>query len=162
MFRISMMVMAGVVVGLTGCGGDSGPALVPVHGQVTLDGKPLAGKTLKFVPDGTTPGQGAGGTTDANGKYSLIAARPGAITDMVGAPAGAYRVVVVEPLFPMDLPVQSATASEATVAIGLPSEPKKTGQAVPSVYSTPETTTLKVQVPNEGGQLDLALTSKPK
>jgi len=43
-----------------------------VQGRVTIDGKPLAGKTVKFVPEPGTPGQGAGATTNAEGEYTLL------------------------------------------------------------------------------------------
>lgn len=152
---------AAVLAATAGCG-DGGPVLQPVHGRVTLDGRALAGKTLRFVPEPGTPGVGAGATTDADGKYTLLSTRPGATRDMPGTPAGAYRVVVVEPMFPVDLPVQSADSSEPTVAIGLPAAPKKKGQQIPAAYATPETTPLKVTVPDGGGPVDLTLESPKK
>lgn len=39
-----------------------------VHGKVTLDGTPLAGVSLEFVPE---KGRPSTGTADANGAYSL-------------------------------------------------------------------------------------------
>ena len=42
---------------LAGCGGNSNlPKLMPVTGTVTLDGKPLSGVMLSFVPIGSTHG----------------------------------------------------------------------------------------------------------
>jgi hypothetical protein len=158
--RRSTLVVLSVVLFAAGCG-ESGPQLVPVHGRVTLDGKPLAGKTVKFIPEKETPGQGAGGNTDADGNYTLLAVRPGATRDRPGVPPGAYRVIVTEPMFPIDLPVQKADDSTPTPAIGLPSEqPKK--QAIPSSYTSPESTLLRVEVPPKGGAIDLTLRTPTK
>ena len=50
---------------LTGCGIKSnGPPLMPVSGTVTLDGKPLPGATILFIPTGSTHGTSSGGRTD--------------------------------------------------------------------------------------------------
>ncbi len=51
----------------TGCGGDSG--LGTVTGRVTMDGEPLSGVLVTFVPQGG--GNASTGTTDANGQYRL-------------------------------------------------------------------------------------------
>lgn len=66
-----------LVVSLTGCGGD-GPDidvpgnLAPVSGIVKLDGQPLEGALVVFVPgDGAAETRSARGVTDATGKYEL-------------------------------------------------------------------------------------------
>jgi hypothetical protein len=146
----------GLLLLAAGCG-DGGPTLVPVHGRVTLDGKPLAGKSVRFHPDPGTPGSGAGANTDADGNYTLLAIRPGATRDMPGVPAGAYRVVVTEPMFPIDLPVQKADDPEPVPAIGRPADIPRKRQAIPSIYGNPDTTPLRVEVPKNGGPIDLQL-----
>jgi hypothetical protein len=77
---------------LTGCGSDDGPKLVPVSGQVTLDGKPVPGVGVSFRPD-TSKGNKSvhepGGAADAEGKYELVAAAKN------GAEVGWYKVVIV-------------------------------------------------------------------
>ena len=143
-----------------GCS-SNGPPLAPVSGRVTVDGKPLAGKTLKFVPEPGTPGQGAGATTNANGEYSLLAARPGSTRDEAGAPPGAYRVVVVEPMFPIDLPVQDANDPKAAPAVG-PGAPARKKQEIPAAYTKAETTPLRAEVPAAGGTINLALETAAK
>lgn len=150
----SKLAMLGVVWLAVGCG-DGGIPLVPVHGTVTLAGKPLAGKTVKFVPEAGTPGQGGGGNTDKDGKYTALAVRPGATRDKPGLPAGSYRVVVTEPMFPIDLPVQSANDTEPAPAIGLPPATKK--PTIPAIYGNPETTPLRVEVSREKGEINLQL-----
>lgn len=57
---------------LTGCESDvdySGLGLVDVTGQVTLDGAPLPGVTVRFEGP---PNRFADGLTDANGNYRLM------------------------------------------------------------------------------------------
>jgi hypothetical protein len=161
MYRVRLLTAAGLLAAV-GCG-DDGPRLAPVHGTVTLDGKPLAGKTVKFVPDPGTPGQGAGATTDAEGTYTLIAARPGATRDTPGAPAGAYRVVVEERMFPDALPpARAATDGAPAPAVGPPVPNKKKKQEIPPAYGSADTTPLRVTVPDGGGVMNLAMESGAK
>jgi hypothetical protein len=152
-------VLAGLMLLAAGCG-DSGPALVAVSGKVTLDKQPLAHKTIRFVPEEGTPGDGAGATTGADGGYSLIAVRPGTMKDVKGVPPGKYRVVVTEPILPIETP-QPAGAESAPAADG-PDRKRPRRSKVPRAYTTAETTPLKVEVPKGGGPLDLPLTSPPE
>ncbi len=56
-------------VSLVGCGGGSDlPELGKVHGVVTLDGEPLSGAQVQFVPESGRP---SSGITDENGRYEL-------------------------------------------------------------------------------------------
>lgn len=76
-----------LLLGIIGCGSD-GPELTQVTGTVTLDGKPLPGATLTFVPEatGASPSYGV---TDANGNYSLMYSR-----DKYGAMIGKHNVEI--------------------------------------------------------------------
>ena len=56
-----------VIVGSSGCG-SGGPDIARVEGTVTMDGKPLPGAFVVFVPAGGRP---AAAETDSNGKYVL-------------------------------------------------------------------------------------------
>src|SRR5262249_29630685 len=69
-----------------GCGGRKGP--VAVAGVVLLDGKPVAGATVSFLPTGET-GRPATGLTDGQGVFRLTTSDKGD-----GALPGDYRVVV--------------------------------------------------------------------
>jgi hypothetical protein len=64
-------VLVGLVIAACGCGG--GPRLVPVSGQVKLDGQPLPDAQVTFRPDSTEvyPGPPSSGTTDADGRFTL-------------------------------------------------------------------------------------------
>ena len=63
---------------VVGCG-PGGPEIARVEGTITMDGKPVPGAMVLFVPIGGRP---SGAETDANGKYVLefgSAGRKGAI-----------------------------------------------------------------------------------
>ncbi len=77
-----------------GC--DSGPALTPVSGIVTFDGKPFAGALVKFIPQGDTQGHGGACRTGTDGQYIIAANRlyrPGLLP-------GEYKVTVSRLLLP--------------------------------------------------------------
>jgi hypothetical protein len=88
--------VVGCLAMVAGCGGNEEDrvALVPVSGTLTLDGKPLEGVIISFLPDASnakpqTDGgdlSGPGGTFEAKyrnrnglapGKYTVTVARPG-------------------------------------------------------------------------------------
>lgn len=142
-----------------GCG-DNGPTLVTVSGRLTLDGVPLPFKNVRFIPEPGTPGAGAGANTTEDGSYTLLAVRPGAVKDVQGVPPGSYRVVVSEPIFPIDAPKPESPDGTPAPAIGppVPSRPRRL--AIPSPYTKAETTPLLVEVPPEGGVLNLPLSSQ--
>lgn len=139
-----------------GCG--SGLRLVPVKGTVTLDGRPLARKTLMFVPDGETPGHGGGANTQADGTYALIASVPGGTKDELGVCPGRYRVIVFEPAIPITQTLEPQQGDEPAPAIGIDFSSRKTD--IPAAYSAAETTPLLLEVPETGGVLDVKLASK--
>jgi hypothetical protein len=144
-----------------GCG-PTRPKLVPVSGTVSLDGEPLAFKSLLFIPAGETAGNGAGGYTNGKGEYSLIAVIFGGTKDYDGCPPGHYRVVVSEPTIPITAadfgPWEGEDqGDEPAVAVGPVSTP--VAHAVPQSYTSAGTTTLMIDVPESGGVIDLELTS---
>jgi hypothetical protein len=127
-----------------------------------LDGKPLAYKCVLFMPEEGTAGNGAGGYTNGEGSYSLIAVIFGATKDYDGCPPGRYRVVVSEPTIPITEadfgPWGDADeGDEPAVAIGPASRP--VSRAVPAIYTSERTTTLLLEVPESGGVVDVKLTS---
>jgi hypothetical protein len=69
-----------VAILLAGCG-DGGPQLCEVEGTVTLDGKPVPGVELTFVPQNVPTTMVSYGLTDEAGHYELAftAAKTGAI-----------------------------------------------------------------------------------
>src|SRR5262245_50480270 len=88
------------LVGALGCGGQ----YVPVSGQVTLDGVPLADAYVTFQPLGSPgnpePGRGSYGKTDSDGRYTLRVVgddRPGAVPGTHMVSISAYRGEKPEP-----------------------------------------------------------------
>lgn len=155
--KISLLFLLAMVLGC----GDNRPTLVPIKGKLTLDGKPVPFKHVKFLPVNVTPGIGGGGVTDKDGNFSLIANRPGSVKDEAGVPPGAYSVVVVEPLYDPEAVAPSTKPEDGPApAVGIP-QPKKTGAkvAIPANYGNAETTTLKVEVPANGGEINLEMKS---
>jgi hypothetical protein len=63
---------------LPGCGSGE-QEIAPVHGRVTLDGKPLHNADVQFQPDNSM--RPSSGRTDADGRYDLMYKRgqPGAL-----------------------------------------------------------------------------------
>lgn len=81
-----------LMVVLTGCGGSSGPDLLPAEGTVTLDGQPLDQAVVTFVPANGRPSVGV---TDPQGHYRLKYTE-----DRSGALPGAHKVVIVSEVAP--------------------------------------------------------------
>ena len=151
---------------LIACGCDRGPKLVPVNGKVTLDGKPLPFKGIYFHPDRSAgaEGNGAGGFSDPEGKYYLVANASGSTVDKRGVQVGKYRVTVAEPIVPISAKdfAPAKLRSESNIpepAIGFSSVPAK--REIPAVYSSSELTPLIIDVPESGGEVNIELKSKP-
>jgi hypothetical protein len=136
-----------------GCGMDSGIGkLYPVAGQITLDGKPLAGETVRvlFKPDaakGNTTAFEPVGIVDGQGGYTLIT------QGKEGAPPGWYKVVVVATA---DRPPRPAT--------GQGRRPVALQSLLPAKYGTAETTDLAVEVVENppSGAFDLPLVGSAR
>jgi hypothetical protein len=80
---------------LPGCGGLK---LVPVSGTLTLDGKPLTGFGLSFMPDnskGNNERVGCFSRFDAEGRYEIKAEGVKGSDRGTGAPVGWYKVVLI-------------------------------------------------------------------
>ncbi len=70
-----------------GCGGTSGPRLEAVSGTVTLNGDPVPGLKIVFVPK--EQGSPSYGATDASGRYQLQFSQSRA-----GAQRGLHHVLI--------------------------------------------------------------------
>lgn len=126
-----------VVVGALGCG-RSGPALVPVEGQVTYQGQPLKTGSLVFQPDaakGNTSTLTPSGTLGPDGRYKLYT------QERPGAPPGWYKVGVV--------------AQEAP-----PNDPYAMRSLIPQRYGDPQTSGISIEVSASApaGAYDIRLT----
>ena len=125
-----------------GCGGANKP--VPVHGVVLLDGRPLAGATITFVPD--SPGtHEAHAYSTADGSFKLSTYRPAD-----GAVPGEYKVLVsyTEPTPGLSA---SATQEEAMQAMEKATRAGKRPLLIlPDKYTNPAKTQLRQKVPPDG------------
>ena len=128
-----------LVLALAGCGG---PRTKPVEGVVLLDGKPLAGASIQFVPQGT--GRDATAETDKNGNFAMstFKARDGALP-------GTYKVVIAPPVGTADT-TQYGSAEDAMTAAAKRPAKKESGSAFPQQYTRPDLTPLTQEVPVPG------------
>jgi len=135
---------------LPGCSGTEAPKigkLIPVTGQVNLDGKPLGHASVTFVPRGSTAGTGAYGVTDDSGKYTLTHR-----TQQPGIEAGAYTVIVSKMTMPDGKPIPEGQNAADVGAV----------QQVPQIYTDPnrEAPPLTATVSEQATNFDFDLKSK--
>lgn len=145
MIRVCLLTL---VVVASGCGSRSRTS--PVTGTVTLDGKPLAGASIQFVPQGA--GRDATGETDAGGQFVMSTFQP-----RDGVMPGSYKVTISPPSGVADT-TQYASAEDAMTASKAPVKRAATGPAFPGKYSRPDQTPLTQEVPVQG-QLKFELKS---
>lgn len=145
-----------------GCGGEG--KTIKVAGVVTLDGKPLSGATVTFIPVGE--GRAASGMTDADGNFRLTTFRT-----EDGALAGEYKVTVAvteadkrfegkedsEAMQKAEkMAMMKKMSSKGTQAN--PPSPVSPVSPVPALYGDVNRTPLKEVVPPPG-KVELALRS---
>ncbi|WP_169975767.1 carboxypeptidase-like regulatory domain-containing protein [Tautonia rosea] len=142
---IRMLFSVAVVSALlisTGCG--SGPKLVPVSGIVTLNGEPLEGAELTFVPDPgnaeMTPG---GDQTGPNGNYKAMynfrsGLAPGKYTVLISKKTGTGEGAENAPPEIMGDPTMAAMGGYME-------------ETLPEKYADPLKSDFNIEVPEEGG-----------
>ncbi len=130
---------------LLGVGCSRKPELVPVRGRITLEGKPVTEVVVTFTPLGDTPGNGAMGATDADGRFTLTDVR-----GTTGAHVGEYKVS----LYPA--PTAAKRDDPADVVS------KGGGSSVPGIYIDPNQTPVRATVPAGGGFVEVSLTRSGK
>lgn len=147
--------VAPLAVVLAGCGGK---AVTPVQGVVALEGKPVAGATVLFMPEDDEGGRPASGYTLPDGTFRLTTYKPDD-----GALAGTYRVVVQKTSAAKDRGEAERSAMErAKAKFEDKSAQKARKSALPEVYAKFETTPLRCTVPVPGTvTLDLHQGGKP-
>jgi hypothetical protein len=105
---------------------------VPVTGFISLDGQPLAGVSVQFIPE---KGRPAAGTTGNDGRFRLSTFRAND-----GALPGRYRVTIA----PRDAGTGGKPGGSGT------DKDKPPRSAVPPRYSRPETSPLAAEVSPDG------------
>jgi len=142
---VASVASALLVAMVAGCG--EGPRLVPVSGIATLDGKPIEGATLSFMPTSgnvtSTPGTDV---TGPDGNFSMT------YSGRAGLAPGKYKVLISksEEVAPKGKEISDvfAKASFEKKLMGL------TKEVIP-----PQKIEREVEVP-EGGARDFALDFK--
>jgi hypothetical protein len=147
---LSIGVAATLLLAGAGCG--KGP--VSVRGTVTLDGEPVKGAMVLFLPE-EKGGQQASGQTRADGSFELTTRRSGD-----GAYPGDYKVVVQYAEGVEAPPAQNMR--EAFQGLEKAKREGKKGPpryVIPARYRDPAKTELRQKVPT-GGPVNLELKSK--
>jgi len=134
--------LAGLAALLAGCDGSG---VTPVRGTVTIDGAPLAGATVTFVPDETTKGTLGYGFTGEDGRFEVSSAQ-----GKSGLRAGTYRVTISKKLDPEGRPAPDPQADETF-------DDRSLREVLEPAYSDRKRTTLLVSVePGKPADFDLA------
>lgn len=129
---------------LTGCG--DGVKRAQINGTVTLQGKPLAGASVQFFPEQGTEGEGAIGTADSEGKFTVISSR----NRDAGVPPGKYKVRVS---------LMMDRKGNALPPDALQADFPDAREAIPAPFST-TTSTLVVEIPEKGGDIKVDVPAK--
>ena len=143
----SWMLVCNASLGLSiaGCGGDLAPKKlerVEVKGVVTLDGKPLGGANLRFIPISKTPGKGGWGLTGEDGHYTAKSS-----DGEEQMPIGEYQVLVT-----VGAPPEDADAPPPSKSAG--------GVFVPPIYGDAGRSPLVVGFHKGAGEANIELRSK--
>ncbi|MBI1247259.1 hypothetical protein GC197_05370 [bacterium] len=128
-----------------------------VEGVVTLDGTPVEGANVTFVPVESSPGIAAIGVSDSAGVFHLttLSSKDGLLPKHGGgALAGRYQVSVEKIVIPADI------QKKLDDGIQVPYNPAAMIHGVPKKYETPETSGLEFDIVSGRNDLTLELTSR--
>jgi hypothetical protein len=135
---------------LAGCGGGGDslkvPPLHPVSGTVKLDGKPLPGASVTFLPVGESKVQVASGVTDDAGHFTVAY-----VNGEPGAAEGEYKVLISKMMLPDGKPL----------APGMMAATAGARDIIPMKYKNPDDLINKIMV-SAGGKSDLVFELKSK
>ncbi len=130
-----------------------------VTGRVLLDGKPVAGAHVRFVPRGDLTRGEFGGTTGEDGTFTIRAGGPG----MVARP-GTFVALISRGgvIGAPPRPKKDIKTQEELRAAMKGTAPGLSGNALPERYDDPETSPFKVEI--QAGTTELVpfeMKSKP-
>jgi hypothetical protein len=165
--RVWLIGFIGPALVLAGAGcGSSGPRTVKINGTVTLDGKPLEGALVTFIPE-AKDGHLATGRTDTGGHFQLTTFN----TDD-GALAGQYKVTVAKTEESKDSTTKTPDqmSDDEKMKMFMRMSPKgrnqeakkKLASLIPAVYSDQSKTPLKETVPPPNGKVELSLSASAR
>jgi len=130
-----MLAIALTLAVLTGCSGSS------TSGSVTLDGAPVTGGAINFIPQGGAPGSRPTGGEILGGKYSLEGAK--------SPHPGKYRVEIFW---------KKKTGKQIPVIGDAGHSTDETAEVIPPTYNTQ--TTLEADVKSGGNTFNYDLKSR--
>lgn len=132
----------------SGCGGGSAVDTVPASGIVTLDGEPIEGVTVTFMPQTGGADKIGYAVTDSQGHFD-VATRGG----MPGLAVGSYRVLFQKLTMPDGSPIPADVMAADVDA----------RNALPAIYSDSDQAAMTAEIP-EGGtsELKFELVSRPR
>lgn len=145
-FVCRALVLTSIVL-IGGCGGPSAPEIVPVTGQVLLNGKPLPKAQIRFIPITLEVGSEyiATGTTDDNGEFTLMC------KGQPGACVSEHAVTVSESDVPPELMGEDKQRELAAYRNSLANRP------IPQLYASPVNNPLIVAVSQDQSEYTIEL-----
>jgi hypothetical protein len=111
--------------------------VVPASGTVTLDGEPVEGVTVTFIPEGDVGGRGGYGVSDSQGNFSLQAS-----PEVEGIPPGKYQVIFRKLRMPDGSPIPSDMMAADAEPVNL----------MPEKYGSIDGAYVMAEVPTVGGE----------
>lgn len=131
------------LVFVAGCGGNNGPQLYSVSGNVKYKDKPVPGANVMFSPEKGAP---ALGKTNSSGDFSLST---NGVSGAIAGP-GVWTITAFEPF---EAP-KAITAEEAgkLVSEGKPLPMVTAKSIIPEKYGVNVTTTLKMEVSTDSSK----------
>ena len=136
-YLVVLGLLLAVFISVPGC--KKGPPVVPVTGVVTLEGEPLEGANVNFIPSAENGLEGFG-KTDASGKFVLS----NQIEPDAGVLPGEYKVTVRKAVEKWD------GKSYKDVPGGEPIKDSKAVESIARRYSSLSNTELKATVTKDG------------
>ncbi len=135
--RSCLVVAALLMIPCVGCGDAT---FVPVRGQVSLDGKPVAECAVMFIP--VADGPAATGTTNAEGRFQVAA------TNRDDVAVGDYIVTIMKQRTTV---VRNDSTGNSSLRIEW---------QIPQKYSQPNTSGIRRSVSSESCDFSFELSSK--
>jgi hypothetical protein len=138
-----------LVAAMAGCGQSeslNAPELYPVTGKVTMDGEPLVGAVLSFLPKGDTAGQVVTATTADGGSYSAMYSN-----GKPGCPTGQFQIYISKLVMPDGSPIPDGKTAADVQAV----------DKVPPKYRSSENPESSIMIP-VGGKSELNFELKSR
>ena len=141
-------ILAGLLGAVLGCGSKSSAGLVPVSGNIAVDGQTAGNAVVTYIPQKDTTGNGGTGTTDSTGRYTVTTPQ-----GKTGLPPGQYKVTVSRRLNPDGSPPDPNT----------PPIESNARETLPVIYTDADKTQLTITIAaDDKRSFDFDLKTKKK